>query len=58
MLFPLGVVVGPWEGRTAHQITGTISFPNINTVFINNFSYDNGGVGKYLVYIVSSFQDS
>lgn len=45
-----GIEVGSWEGSPAHQITGTISFPNPNTVVIDNFSYDNGGVVVFLYY--------
>ena len=41
-----GIEVGGWEGRTSHQVTGTISFPNPNTVVIDNFSYDNGGISE------------
>ena len=41
-----GVTVGEWEGSSAHRIVGTITFPNPNTILIEGFGYDGGGVGE------------
>ncbi len=42
-----GVTVGEWEGRSAHRIVGTITFPNPNTLLIEGFGYDGGGVSEF-----------
>jgi hypothetical protein len=39
-----GTEVGSLE-VFSHGITGVVSLPNTTTVIINNFRYDNGGVG-------------
>ncbi len=44
--FPAAIVVGGWEGFTQHRITGTVSFPNPDTVLIEGFGFDGGGVSK------------
>ena len=31
-------------GSVQHRISGTVSFPNPNTVMINDFNYDGNGV--------------
>jgi hypothetical protein len=43
---PAAVEVGDWDTPTAHGIRGTISFSNLSTLVIDDFSYDGGGVGE------------
>jgi hypothetical protein len=43
---PAAVGVGDWDTPTLHSIGGTISFSNPNTLVIDDFSFDGGGVGE------------
>ena len=49
---PTDVEVGQWQTPTSRGITGTISFATPNTLVIDGFSYDNGGVGKLCTRIM------
>ena len=42
----VAVEVGPWDTPTLHQIAGTITFPNPNTLAIQDFFFDGGGISE------------